>query len=76
MSGRPAIGQHRIETRIARHGGSLIIMQAQENLAQIGPRLDPMSLGTGENGEQDGCPWSCLLAAEEQPILAANGLVP
>ena len=54
----PAIGQHRVETRI-------VTMQAQENLAQIGLRLDPVTLGTGEDGEQDGCPRSCLLAAEE-----------
>jgi len=69
MIGRPAIGQHLIETRI-------VGMQAQEEFTQVGPGLDPVTLRPGENREQDGRAWSRLLAAQEQPILPANGLVP
>ncbi|HEX3600156.1 MAG TPA: hypothetical protein VHU84_08430 [Lacipirellulaceae bacterium] len=41
-----AIGQHLIETRI-------VGMQAQEEFAQVGPGLDSVTLGNGEDGEQN-----------------------
>ena len=69
MIGCPAIGQHLIETRI-------VVVQAQEEFTQVGPRLDPMTLGAGEDREQDGRARPGLLAAQEQPILPANRLVP
>ena len=47
MIGGPAIGQHLIETRI-------VSVQAQQNFAQVGPGLDPMTLCSGEDGEQNG----------------------
>ncbi|HEY4311545.1 MAG TPA: hypothetical protein VGN12_19015 [Pirellulales bacterium] len=40
--GGPLVGQHLVETRI-------VVVQAEQQLTQIGPGLDPMSLGTGEN---------------------------
>jgi hypothetical protein len=50
-------------------------MQAQEDFAQVGPGLDPVTLGAGENGEQNGGARARLLAAKEEPILSANGLL-
>jgi hypothetical protein len=40
MSCRPGIGQHLIEMQV-------VAMQAQEDLGQVRPRLDPVTLGTG-----------------------------
>ena len=51
-------------------------MQSQEEFTQVDPGLDPVPLRPGENREQDGRPRPRLLAAQEQPILPANGLVP
>ena len=69
MSGRPAIGQHLIETRI-------VSMQAQKEFAQVGPWLDAVTLCPCQDREQDGRARPRLLASQEQPILAANGLMP
>ena len=38
----PAVGQHLIQPRIVR-------MQAEEKVAYIAPRLDPMTLRTGQD---------------------------
>ncbi len=68
MSSSPTIRQHAINTRI-------VGMQPHEKFSQIGPGLDPMSLRSSENGEQDRGARSRLRAAKKEPILAANGLV-
>ena len=68
MIGSPSIGQHLIETRI-------VVVQAQQQFTQVGPRLDPMTLGAGEDREQDGRARPGLLAAQEQPVLSADRLV-
>ena len=62
--GRPLVGQHVVETRI-------VVMQAEQQFAEVGPRLDPTSLGAGEDREQDVRPRPGLLAAQEQPVFAA-----
>ena len=65
----PAVGQHLFQTRVVR-------MQAEEKFAYIAPRLDPMTLRTGEDRTQHGRPRTRCFAAQEEPILSANGLVP
>ena len=42
--GGPAIWEQLIKLRI-------VAMQAQEDLTQVGPRLDPVTLGASENRE-------------------------
>ena len=39
---RPPIGEHRVKTDI-------VCVQTQEKFADIGPRLNPMTLGAGED---------------------------
>ncbi len=64
----PAVGQHFCQTQVIR-------IQAEQKVADVDPGLDAMTLGAGENGEQNGGSRARLLAAKEQPILSANGLV-
>jgi len=66
---RPAVREHLVELRI-------VGMETQEDFTEVGPGLDPVTLGSGENGEQNGGAWTGLLAAKEQPVLSANGLMP
>ncbi len=66
--GRPLIGQHLVETRV-------VVVQAEQQLTQIGPRFDAVALGTGEDREQDGRSRPGLRAAQEQPVLAPDRLV-
>ena len=66
--GGPLVGQHLVETRI-------VVVQAQQQLAQVGPRFDAVTLGAGEDREQDGRPRPGLLAAQEQPVLSPDRLV-
>jgi hypothetical protein len=42
--GRPFVGQHVFETRI-------IVMEAEQQFAEVGPRLDSVPLGAGEDRE-------------------------
>ena len=44
MIGSPAIGQHLIEMRI-------IGMQTYEEFTEVGPWLNPMAFGPGQDGE-------------------------
>ena len=68
MIGRPLVGQHLIETRI-------VVVQAQQQFTQVGPRFDPVTLGAGEDREQDGRARPGLLAAQEQPVFSPDRLV-
>ena len=68
MRCRPVVREHFVKVWI-------LGMQTQEDFAQVAPGLDPVTLGAGENGEQDSGTRARLLAAKEQPILSANGLV-
>jgi len=69
MRRSPAVGQHLVQPRV-------VCMQAQEKFAYLAPRLDPMTLRAGQNHAQHGRPRTCGFTAQEQPILASNGLVP
>jgi len=69
MVDRPTVGQHLIDPRI-------VGVQPRQNLSQIGPGLDAVTLSPGNHREQDGGPWPRLLAPQEQPILPANRLMP
>ena len=69
VMGGPLVGQHLVETRI-------VVVQAEQQLAQVGPRLDPVTLGPGKDREQNGRPRPGLPASQEQPILAADRLMP
>ena len=42
--GGPAIWEQLVKLLV-------VVMQAQEDLTQVGPRLDPVTLGAGENRE-------------------------
>ena len=69
MIGSPAIGQHLIEMRI-------IGMQTYEEFTEVGPWLNPMAFGPGQDGKQNGRAMPGLLVAKKQPILPADGRVP
>ena len=67
------VGQHLVETQI-------VVVQAEQQLTQISPRLDSMPLGAGEDREQDRRPRPRLPAPQKQPILcnsdSGEGWVP
>src|SRR5580658_2087519 len=64
----PSIGEHVVET-----GG--VVVKAQQQLTQVRPRLNPVTLGTGEDGEQDGRSRPGFLVAQEQPVFSSDCLV-
>ena len=64
----PAVGKHLFQTRV-------IGMEAKQELTDVAPRLDPMTLGVGEDRVQHGRPRACCLASQKEPILPADGLV-
>jgi DNA-binding CsgD family transcriptional regulator len=47
-------------------------VQAEQQFTQVGPRFDSMTLGAGEDREQDGCPWAGLPAAQKHPIFCLH----
>ena len=65
----PAVRQHLLQAQIVR-------MQAEQKVADVSPRLDAMTLRTGQDRVQHGRPRPRRFAAQEEPILSANGLVP
>ena len=65
----PAVGQHLIQPRIVR-------MQAEEKLAYIAPWLESMALHAGQDSAQHSRPRTSGFAAQEEPVLSANSLVP
>ena len=56
----PSVREHLIETWI-------VIVQAEQQFTQVGPRFDAVTPGAGEDCEQDGRAGPGLLAAQEQP---------
>src|SRR5207302_2651161 len=68
VSDCPLVGEHLIETWI-------VIVQAEQQFTQIGPRFDTMTLGAGEDREQDGRAGPGLLTAQEQPVFSPDRLV-
>ena len=64
----PLVGEQLIETWI-------VVMQAQQQFTQIGPWFDPMTLGAGEDREQDGRAGPGLPTAQEQPVFSPDRLV-
>src|SRR4051812_16863687 len=66
--GCPLVGEHLIETWI-------VVVQAQQQLTQVGPRFNTMALGTGEDREQDGRAGPGVLTAQEQPVFSPDRLV-
>src|SRR5258707_2172840 len=64
----PLVGEHLIETWI-------VVVQAQQQLTQVGPRFDTMTLGAGEDREQDGRAGPGLPTAQEQPVFSPDRLV-
>src|SRR5437016_11792310 len=64
----PLIREHLIETWI-------VVVQAQQQLTQVGPRFDTMTLGAGEDREQDGRAGPGVLTAQEQPVFSPDRLV-
>jgi len=69
MCRSPAVGQQLVQPLVIR-------MQAQQKIAYVAPRLDPMTLRTGEDRTQHRRAWPRRLTAQEEPIFSANGLVP
>ena len=51
-------------------------MQAQEQFAQVGPGLDTVTLGPGQDREENGRSRPRLAASQKQPILSAYCLMP
>ena len=45
--GGPLVWQHLVETRV-------VVVQAEQQLAQVGPGLDAVTLGPGKDREQNG----------------------
>ena len=64
----PAIRQHLLQTQV-------LGIEAEKQVADVGPRFDAMSLGAGEDRIQHGGSWARRFTAQEEPILPANGLV-
>jgi hypothetical protein len=52
----PPVREHLIESWI-------VVVKAQQQLAQVCPRFDPVTLGAGEGREHDGGPRAGLPAA-------------
>ena len=64
----PAVRQHLFQTRIVR-------MQAEQEIADVDPGLDTMTLGARQDRVQHGGSRPRGFAAQEEPILASEGLV-
>src|SRR3954469_23280788 len=64
----PLVREHLIKTWI-------VVVQAEQQFTQVGPRFNTMALGAGEDREQDGRAGPGLLTAQEQPVLSPNRLV-
>jgi hypothetical protein len=64
----PLVREHFIETWI-------VVVQAEQQFTQVGPRFDAVTLGAGEDREQDGRAGPGLLAAQEQPVFSPDRLV-
>ncbi len=64
----PAVGQHLLQTQVIR-------IEAEQKVADVDPRLDAMTLGARKDCVQHGCSWARGFIAQEEPILAANGLM-
>ena len=69
MCRSPAVRQQLVQPLVIR-------MQAQQKIAYVAPRLDPMALRTGEDRTQHRRAWPRGLTAQEEPIFSADGLVP
>lgn len=64
MRGRPAVGEQPVEVGLIFRG------QVQQDVGQVGPRLQPVALGSRDDRTQYGRPLPGLLVAQEQPVLA------
>jgi hypothetical protein len=67
VGGGPTIGQHFIQLRF-------ICMEPHEKFAQVSPGLNPVSLGTSQNGVKNRGARSRLLASKKHPVLPTNRL--
>ena len=54
-------------------GGGPVLDEAEE-VAEVGPGLDAVELAAGEEGDEDRVDASALVAAEKQPVFAAEDL--
>ena len=55
---------------------SLVVgVQSHEKFSDVCPGLNAMTLCAGQDRVQDCRPWTRILAADKQPILAADRLV-
>src|SRR5688572_11719986 len=61
----PSVGEHLIESWI-------VVVQTQQQFAQVRPRFDAVTLGASEDREQDSRPRAGLSAAQEQPVFSAD----
>ena len=66
----PELGAE-LEDSAARPGG-----QEREHVAEIGPRLDAVELAARDERDGDGIPVRAIVAAAEEPVLAADHLAP
>jgi hypothetical protein len=64
----PLVREHLIESWI-------IIVEAEQQFTQVGPRFNPVTLGASEDRKQDGRAGPGLLAAQEQPVFSSDRLV-
>ena len=68
MIGSPTIGQHPFEAQV-------VCMESEQQVADVGPGLDTMSLRAGQDRVQNGSSWTGRFMAQEEPILSADGLM-
>jgi len=71
LEGLLPLGGGEFEDAAARPAGK----QAEE-IAQVGPRLDVVELATGQQGDEGGVDLACIVAPDEEPVLAADRLAP
>jgi hypothetical protein len=64
----PAVRQHLFQTRV-------ICIQAEQQVPDVGPRLDAMTLGARQDRVQHGGPGARGFMAQEEPIFTADRLM-
>ena len=52
------------------------VLEEAEQVAEVGPGLDAVELAAGEQGHEDRVDAGALVAAEEEPVFAAEDLAP
>jgi hypothetical protein len=68
MGSGPAVWQQLFQMLI-------IGMEADKKIADVGPRLNTMTLGAGQDRIQDGRPGTCRFTSQKEPIFSSDGLM-